>query len=140
MNKALFEKQFAKGKPYEEIFISYLNTKDIILPPKNHKEYDVMSNGVKYEIKADYVCHRTGNIAIEYEQFGKPSGILTTTADYWVIYTIAPNTSYDFYVIPIDIIREIIKDKTMRRPNGINGLSWCHCIPKTKFAKHLVSF
>ncbi len=37
------------------------------------------------EVKRDSWIHITGNIAIEYESRGKPSGIATTHADYWVI-------------------------------------------------------
>ncbi|OUT96936.1 MAG: hypothetical protein CBB96_00835 [Gammaproteobacteria bacterium TMED36] len=35
------------------------------------------------EVKTDFETHRTGNIAIEYESRGKPSGISTTKAKYW---------------------------------------------------------
>lgn len=39
----------------------------------------------KIEVKRDNWVGRTGNIAIEYESRGKPSGIATTQADYWII-------------------------------------------------------
>ncbi len=39
--------------------------------------------GKKLEIKRDFVAGRTGNIFVEYESYGKPSGIKTTQADYW---------------------------------------------------------
>ena len=37
------------------------------------------------EVKRDSWVSRSGNIAIEYESRGKPSGIATTKADYWII-------------------------------------------------------
>jgi len=38
----------------------------------------------KIEVKSERdVWQRTGNIAIEYQSYGKPSGIQTTEADYW---------------------------------------------------------
>ena len=37
------------------------------------------------EVKRDSWVAKSGNIAIEYESRGKPSGIATTEADYWVI-------------------------------------------------------
>ena len=38
----------------------------------------------KIEVKSERdVWQRTGNIAIEYESYGKPSGINATEADYW---------------------------------------------------------
>jgi len=38
----------------------------------------------KIEVKSERdMWQRTGNIAIEYESYGKPSGINATEADYW---------------------------------------------------------
>jgi|TARA_R100000482_G_scaffold109485_1_gene51746 hypothetical protein len=37
------------------------------------------------EVKFDFACYRTGNFYIEYESRGKPSGISTTKADYWML-------------------------------------------------------
>lgn len=38
----------------------------------------------KLEVKRDSWVGRTGNIAIEFKSRNKPSGIMTTQADYWV--------------------------------------------------------
>lgn len=38
------------------------------------------------EIKSDYIVQQSGNVAIEYECRGKPSGISTTKAAYWWIF------------------------------------------------------
>lgn len=38
----------------------------------------------KIEVKVDYIAHRTGKVFIEYSSRGKPSGIATTDADYWI--------------------------------------------------------
>ena len=44
---------------------------------------DMLQNK-KIEIKSERdVWQRTGNIAIEYECYGKPSGINATESDYW---------------------------------------------------------
>jgi hypothetical protein len=37
------------------------------------------------EVKFDFACYRTGNFYIEYESRGKPSGIATSQADYWML-------------------------------------------------------
>ena len=38
----------------------------------------------KIEVKSERdVWQKTGNIAIEYESYGKPSGINATESDYW---------------------------------------------------------
>lgn len=40
----------------------------------------------KIEVKRDRVAHKTGNIFIEYESRGKPSGIATSKSDYYAYY------------------------------------------------------
>tara|TARA_R110001606_G_scaffold382330_1_gene544047 strand:+ start:140 stop:556 length:417 start_codon:yes stop_codon:yes gene_type:complete len=37
------------------------------------------------EVKFDFACHKTGNFYIEYQSRGKPSGISTSQADYWML-------------------------------------------------------
>ena len=39
---------------------------------------------VTFEIKEDIRCADTGNVVVEFESRGKPSGICTTKADFWV--------------------------------------------------------
>jgi hypothetical protein len=41
------------------------------------------------EVKTDFIADRTGNIAVEYESWGKPSGIAVTKARHWVF--VIPN-------------------------------------------------
>tara|TARA_R100000664_G_C2741445_1_gene129862 strand:+ start:1109 stop:1540 length:432 start_codon:yes stop_codon:yes gene_type:complete len=38
----------------------------------------------RLEVKTDFKAYKTGNLAIEIECFGKPSGLQTTTADWWL--------------------------------------------------------
>lgn len=45
----------------------------------------ILTQDVKIEVKTDFLVSKTGNVAIEFECRGKPSGIKTTTADWWVI-------------------------------------------------------
>lgn len=45
--------------------------------------HEIMTNK-KVEVKCDRMTVKTGNIYIEYESRGKPSGIATSQADYWV--------------------------------------------------------
>ena len=39
--------------------------------------------GKKIEVKRDLQAHETGNIYVEYESRGKPSGLATSEADYY---------------------------------------------------------
>ncbi len=50
------------------------------------KGYDIWIPEINkaVEVKQDYKSKYTGNIVVEIEMFGKPSGLLSTTADYWV--------------------------------------------------------
>lgn len=45
--------------------------------------HEIMTNK-KIEVKSDRITTKTGNVYIEYESRGKPSGIATSEADYWV--------------------------------------------------------
>lgn len=66
--------------------------------PQNRKKFDIdlqygkvreqlvadMLQDKKIEVKSERdLWMKTGNIAIEYESYGKPSGIAATQADYW---------------------------------------------------------
>lgn len=37
-----------------------------------------------YEVKQDWKAHYTGNVVVEIEMFGKPSGLMATKADWWI--------------------------------------------------------
>ena len=65
---------------------------------KNRKKFDIdleygkvrekqvaeMLQDKKIEVKSERgMWQKTGNIAIEFESYGKPSGIRATEADYW---------------------------------------------------------
>jgi hypothetical protein len=58
---------------------------------------DILQNK-KIEVKYDKIASRTGNIAIEFESRGKPSGISITEADYYC-YIIANTKCDDIYML-----------------------------------------
>lgn len=55
------------------------------------KEFDIFVPEVrkKVEVKMDIKSEETGNFVVEIEFNGKPSGLMTTTADYWVFIDLA---------------------------------------------------
>lgn len=59
-----------------------------IIKYEDSYRYDLLAliNKVQYkfEVKEDFMCWKTGNIALEYESRGKPSGIQTTESDFYV--------------------------------------------------------
>ena len=62
-----------------------------------------------FEMKSDSKTHETGNVIIEYESRGKPSGISTSKSDYY-LYEVEKPDSSDYYLIPTEKIRELIKN------------------------------
>lgn len=50
---------------------------------KSENELRMILDGAKVEVKREMAFKKTGNIAVEFEYRGKPSGIATTDANYW---------------------------------------------------------
>ena len=70
------------------------------------KEYDIINENTKYEIKCDRWTMISGNIAIEHSCFGKPSGIETTESDFYIYYVLNKNIKEN-----IDFFQQVKKDK-----------------------------
>lgn len=71
---------------------------------------EIVSNR-KFEVKTDRLSAKTGNIYIEYESRGKPSGIATTQADYWV-YKVTETKAIVIKTEELKtIVRQLILDK-----------------------------
>ena len=83
--------------------IRYSNSEDKIERKQFDGEY--MKEHLKFTIehKTDYRCAETGNIFLEHNDRGKPSGILTTTADYITYYVIEK-----LYIIETYKFKEIL--------------------------------
>ena len=63
----------------------------------------------KIEVKSERdMWQRTGNIAIEYESYGKPSGINATEADYWFHNLCIGEEVYCTLVFNINSLKKII--------------------------------
>ena len=63
----------------------------------------------KVEVKSERdMWIRTGNIAIEYESYGKPSGIAATEADYWFHNLCIGNETFATLVFDVPSLKRII--------------------------------
>jgi hypothetical protein len=64
-------------------------------PSGKFKPFDFISNGTKYEVKADRLAYKYGckTMFIEFECNGVPSGISTTEAEY-IVYFMVLNEGY----------------------------------------------
>ena len=66
--------------------------------------------GKKIEVKTDFRVSETGNIVIEFESRGKPSGIATTEADYWCIIFGGAHSFKQMVLIETERLKEIARD------------------------------
>lgn len=70
------------------------------------------------EVKSDRKCRNSGNLFVEYRQKGRPSGIATTTADYWAFEFDVDN----WLIVPTEKLRQIARKIYRRSPrNRVHG-------------------
>ena len=63
----------------------------------------------KIEVKSELgMWMKTGNIAIEYQSYGKPSGIKATESDYWFHNLCIGDNEYCTLVFKTDVLRTIV--------------------------------
>jgi|TARA_R110002072_G_scaffold135807_1_gene277559 hypothetical protein len=101
---------------------------DIDLQYGKVREKDVadMLQDKKIEVKSERdMWQRTGNIAIEYQSYGKPSGIDATTSDYWFHNLCIGEETFATLVFNTNNLRRIIKnlDKKKSVSGGDNNAS-----------------
>ena len=74
----------------------------------------------KIEVKSERdVWKRTGNIAIEYQCYGKPSGINATEADYWFHNLCVGEDVYATLVFKTENLKKILD--SLDRKVSVNG-------------------
>ncbi len=99
----------------------------------DHKEYDlyVPEVNVKVEVKSDQQAIDTGNFIVEIEMYGKKSGLMTTTADFWAF---SDGTNV-FWVRTIDL-KDLIVWRGVRAINNIgDGKGRVYIIPVSEIEK-----
>ena len=125
---------------------------------KNRKKFDIdlqygkvreknvasMLQDKKIEVKSERdMWQRTGNIAIEYQSYGKPSGIDATTSDYWFHNLCVGEETFATLVFKTDSLRKIIKnlDKKKSVSGGDNNASRMYLLNIQKlFSSDHISF
>jgi hypothetical protein len=84
----------------------------------------------KIECKTDRICQKTGNVFIEIESRGKPSGIYTTKSKYYAICLWLEKRNHQIWVlIPTKILKKLMKSYPIKA-GGDNWTSKGHIIPK----------
>ena len=61
-------------------------------------------NGSTIEVKYDQQAYNTGNIFVEYQSRGKPSGLSTTQAEYYC-YVLSNDTGDTFHLMKTNMIK-----------------------------------
>jgi hypothetical protein len=105
-----FEKDLQRGKQVEIKVLGLIRKKypcaSLI---SAFKGYDIWIPEIHkaVEVKYDPMSNQTGNIVVEFEMSGRPSAIMTTTADYWIFHD-----DIMFVMIePMEIIRCIFNNR-----------------------------
>jgi len=87
----------------------------------NDNQYDLLveKNNIKYkiEIKEDFQCGTTGNVAVEYQSRGKLSGIFTSKSDIY-IYKMHLNPTQYFIMTKQNLLKIIKEKKYFKIVNG----------------------
>jgi hypothetical protein len=86
-----FNKDIVLGEEGEQIIRTYLEGLNFkFISDNKDYRYDLLmeykNKQYTYEVKTDIYPRDTGNIAIEIECRGKPSGVMVTEADFYVTY------------------------------------------------------
>ncbi len=86
-----FDTSLSVGKLREAELIEFFQSKGhkpIPIPGK-FSGFDFFLANTKqgYEVKQDWKAHYSGNLVVEVEMYGKRSGLMATTADWWIFDT-----------------------------------------------------
>ena len=119
-----FQKDLQENKRFETDFVSSIMYDGFLFQPaaltttNDDARFDVkvqwnIDEFTYFEVKNDKLAHKTGNIAVEFESWGKYSGIATTKANYWV-----QKVEGYFLVFEVKKLQEFIKATNPRRVWG----------------------
>jgi len=118
------------------------NTHDVLLefPPQ---ENSMWSGKLSLEIKTDVYIRPdrdTGNMFIEYECRGKPSGIQVTQSDIFIMYF---KNLGEIWTIPTNNLKELITTynfKTVSNAGDRGSKTGGYLIPRMKYKKHFTLY
>ena len=87
------------------------------------KQVADMLQDKKIEVKSERgMWQKTGNIAIEFESYGKPSGIAATESDYWFHnLCVGDETFCTLVLLKLESYVSVIYIKFKFSPNGCTG-------------------
>jgi hypothetical protein len=93
---------------YKAVILDYCHTNAYDIRARvNDKEFT-------FEVKEDFTCERTGNVGVEFECRGKPSGVSISKADYY-IYKIHSKYGIKFYLYKTSQLKAMIANNLFFR-------------------------
>jgi hypothetical protein len=102
-----------------------------ILNFNNDYKYDfITDDNIKYEVKADKMALKTQNYFIEFEGYGKLSGISTTEAHFYIL-----SNTVNYYLISVEKLKYICNKYGVIKKVKIND-TFGFVIPSKKVVKH----
>jgi len=100
----------------------------------------MFSDGKHIEVKNDRLIHKTGNLFFEYESRCKPSGLATTTAEYWIYRIDELDISFIFPTKALkQVCRVYYKENLFLKNGGDNNSSKGFLIPLTKLLNDIAN-
>lgn len=116
-----FNQKLTQGRYFELELLKHIkySTYETAQDKGNFKDWDIRTideadKATTYEVKSESKAYHTGNICIEFEYNGLPSGIDATKADIWGHYIVkAPYqlNNYKLILIPVSKLKEYIELK-----------------------------
>ena len=98
----------------------------------------LFKDGKLIEVKSDRLIHKTGNLFIEYRSRDKPSGLATTTANYWIYRMDMLDTAI---ILPTNLLKKVCrvyyKNNEFKIKGGDNNTSDGLLIPLIRLLKDL---
>jgi hypothetical protein len=98
----------------------------------------LFKDGKLIEVKSDRLIHKTGNLFIEYKSRDKPSGLATTTANYWIYRMDMIDTAI---ILPTELLKKVCrvyyKNNEFKIKGGDNNTSDGLLIPLIRLLKDL---
>ena len=143
MASRIFQEQLSFGQAWEitaQELIKQLKDVEVI-EVQTSDNYSTMhydfrtSDDMTYEVKADRVCATTGNFFIEYESFGKPSGISITKAKKHIL---TDETTY--FVIRTKKLKELIMNNNYRMSIVKYSNNKGTLVPRTDILEHALTY
>jgi hypothetical protein len=135
-----FNTDLAFGELYQRRFLNLIQWDSAEIAKGNFKPWDIRiqheNDTVLFEVKCDRRAATSGNLAIEYECSGQPSGVETTRCDFWVHFV---HTKNRYYLIPINELRSAIANEQYSRrvPGGDYGRARMYLFPESVFADYM---